>query len=211
MKKETPLICLPTDKPAKIGNKTLFLDNGTLRFGELVSKDNPEKYPTCHIYALSNEEIKEGDWCVNPENQVLQCISLAEENIFNKLCKKIIATSNPDLWKAKWTSGEYEENTPHQSITSGIAKLPLSLIEHYAKYQPKSVMLEYEKYFECPKCRNTENYHTNSEEEVLCNECGYYGKYSADKLKFTSSEEMCWSPVEKLSPEAHEKVQEENQ
>jgi len=85
-------------------------------------------YTPQHLYFTTDEEIKEGDWCVW-DNVLYKQHGLNTNNDY----KKIVATTNPELWKNKWTSGEYEPSTPFQSITQGIPKIDIPFIEAYIK------------------------------------------------------------------------------
>jgi len=98
---------LPTDKPSRIriGN------NGNFVFGlmqnSITSKN--DSYTNQNIYITSDEEIKEGDWClylglsmtffkvIDIDNYKLHYDS---RDFFNKsICKKIILTTDQDLIK----------------------------------------------------------------------------------------------------------------
>lgn len=100
-----------------------------------------------HLYFTTDEEIKEGDKVLH-DGEVKTAILLGmflgfkwkdadkdRSEHFDKhnWPKKIVATTNPELWKNKWTSGEYEPSTPFQSITQGIPKIDIPFIEAYIK------------------------------------------------------------------------------
>ena len=99
MKNPSTYLFLPTDKASNIA-----LLNNELLYSEIESKS--EGKSICqHLYILSDDEIKEGDWIIDnrPEKENGEDANLiikAESNIeVHPLCKKIIATTNPDLWK----------------------------------------------------------------------------------------------------------------
>ena len=51
------------------------------------------------IYFLSNEPIKEGDWCINKNRDTLyQLNNITISRAGVEFWDKIIATTNPDLW-----------------------------------------------------------------------------------------------------------------
>ena len=108
---------IPTAKPSR-----LYLgDNGNLILGlmknSIESKNND--FTNQNIYITSDEEIKEGDWCIMTndygDNYLVRVISLKciggkeirvllslnnqENTTLKKNCKKIILTTNPDLIK----------------------------------------------------------------------------------------------------------------
>lgn len=66
-----------------------------------------------HLYFTTDEEIKEGDWfictpttkaapslhkCGNPTGSVKYVDTTAGFGLFKNLCRKIVATTNPELW-----------------------------------------------------------------------------------------------------------------
>jgi len=89
---------LPTDKPSRLS----ILNSGKLNFGaEIMSSSNSKPQ---HIYITSDEEIKEGDWCLDTFNSsVYVATKVVLHNIksleYEKYIKKIILTTDPDLIK----------------------------------------------------------------------------------------------------------------
>ena len=162
MKKPQPIICLPTDKN-KEGALNLGI-SGIWHKGH--SHPENDQYKNFHAYALSDEPIKEGDAFYDTESKTIHR-ALNATGIF-KTRRKIIATSNPDI---------LSDFLFHTNPTSAI--IPLSLIEHYAKYTPKEVMVEYEK-----GLKHLETFIDGAK----------YQEYH--KLKLTPSGEIAWSPVE---------------
>ncbi len=83
---------LPTDKPSR-----LHLQNGNLVLHRL-------QYTLVahNIYIASNEEIKEGDWCIDEKENIVKAdkdfiFNCSHE--FNEFWKKIILTTDVDLIK----------------------------------------------------------------------------------------------------------------
>ncbi len=177
MKQKHQLIALPTDNPifpcACIGTPELGWRYTDTPFGMKETK-------YYHPYLLSDEEIKEGDWFIY-DNELHQCDSdmiIGKNNPNSALhfSKKIIATTNPDLWY---------DRIPNPPCLI-IPKLPQSLIEDFVKKQGKvdSVMVEYEEDYDL------QYYQTG---------LGFESAKRIDKpakIKLTSSGEIIWSPVE---------------
>jgi hypothetical protein len=170
MNKLQPIICLPTDKASE-----LFLNNLEVPQYKLTKNKDLEDlgFTNQFLYILSSEPIKEGDWCMGAlPYKIKDLPDVWDARAFKH--SKIIATSNPEL----------HVDLGHVCLDQ-LPQLPLSLIEHYAKYQPKEVMVEYERI--CDQCFNDD-----SDDGCYC----HHGNYKTiDKLKLTPSGEICWSPV----------------
>jgi len=87
---------IQTDKPSRLS----ILNSGKLNFGaEFISSSNSKAQ---HIYITSDEEIKEGDWCIDKHNVVYK---QETDKIFTEFtgAKKIILTTDftlaPDVHK----------------------------------------------------------------------------------------------------------------
>ena len=90
---------LPTDKPSR-----LYSDKGKLWLDDLVYGDNNQ-----HINITSDEEIKEGDWCLCSEELNHKVVEIKsnigiirfQDGVTEVLgaCKKIILTTDQDLIK----------------------------------------------------------------------------------------------------------------
>lgn len=97
--KECEVVMLSTEKATtgmivKSFNKTFEIitnKNFDDKCQEVLNKSskNPQ-----HLYILSSEEIKEGDWYINLRNN---SIYQATDWIYVSTCKKIIATTNSKL------------------------------------------------------------------------------------------------------------------
>jgi hypothetical protein len=79
---------LPTDKPSR-----LVLSNNSILTIIAESNYNFSHIKSVHIYIISDEEIKEGDWCLSKLNEVVRF----GKNFTASLYKKIILTTDPDL------------------------------------------------------------------------------------------------------------------
>jgi hypothetical protein len=93
-----------------------------------------------HLYIISDDEIKEGDWVFDGD-EVWRCDDYKEEfkSPYSDEFKKIIATTYPKLRKIIAGGGE-----SNAEISRFLPQIPQSLIEYYAKHQPEEVKLEYD-------------------------------------------------------------------
>ncbi len=166
---------------------------------ETVAKtDNTLPY---FLYHTTDEQIKEGDWFYRIEtNTIHQCTKsyghgLIESSYHSnstvggrpwnkKECRKIVATTNPDLWyKEKKKSDMYIKLEGEQIRTILIPKIPTSFIEYFVKEQGKveSVVLEMKEIYDESQPHNI--------------------KVAGYELKLTPSGEVIWHPAENV----HEK------
>jgi hypothetical protein len=128
------LFILPTDKPTGI-----FQSNSGLQFS-IRDKVRVEPLKGFHIYITSDEEIKEGDWCINLnssyEHKELCRIDnqIELERYAQKIgndCKKIILTTDQDL------------------ITDGVQEIDDTFLEWFVKNPScESVEVDESKYFD---------------------------------------------------------------
>jgi hypothetical protein len=79
---------LPTDKPSK-----LYKQTGTLMLDTILDTSKDGISINQNIYITSDEEIKEGDWCLSKLNKAVRF----GKNFTTWLYKKIILTTDPDL------------------------------------------------------------------------------------------------------------------
>ncbi len=96
------LYLLPTEKPSRL----IWYTTGRYHLlKEPIFIDAPLK-PSRHIYITSDEEIKEGDWCIEftPNNEkITELFKCNEEQVLNILTgtdykyKKVILTTDQDL------------------------------------------------------------------------------------------------------------------
>ena len=100
MKKEIKVVMLPTEKAASDiskGNKTGILNYHKFFRGTDGIYTN---HTYQHLYFLSDEEIKEGDW---KYQKALKKVVQHDGNYYNpQVEKKIIATTNEDLLIETW-------------------------------------------------------------------------------------------------------------
>jgi hypothetical protein len=103
-----------------------------------------------HLYLTSDEDIKEGDWYLYKMGEfweLMQCMDNEEaercntHHLIARHCRKIVATTNPDLWE--FDESKFIANSP--TFIKGVAKIPQSLIEYFVEKQGKvdSVMVKY--------------------------------------------------------------------
>lgn len=134
--KKTELVMLPTNEKANLlltGRNDLYYSS---KLSDFSLKEDIDRFQ--HLYFLSDEEIKEGDWMYNPEREpsILQCVGKGSLRGW----KKIISTTDNSLEKIC----EYESGTwlrLPQPSTSFIEKF----VEEYNKGNViTEVMVEYE-------------------------------------------------------------------
>jgi hypothetical protein len=176
MKQKLQLVAVATDKTgAVLVPKSPH--RMEYKLGDAAIWKYSDRYTPHHLYLVSDEKIKEGDWIIVWNEQAkryeLQKVYKFTEhgyfytsdthpfrsNISNS--KKIIATTNPDLWS------HYDLKMASMMKQEGIiAKLPQSLTQEWVKRQGAmdSVIVDYE--------------------EIT------------SKLKLTPSGEIIWSPVD---------------
>lgn len=151
MKKENTLIMVSSEKEPQINQiVSRKSDNRLAIVNELTVEDpNRHLHTTQHLYIISNEEIKEGDWFVLRNKEIKKCYKAINqyevsydlvENQYDlesrAFCKKIIATTNPELWRF-----EFSEDR--------VAKIGIDFVERFVKEWNKGnkiekVMVEYE-------------------------------------------------------------------
>jgi len=133
--KKCKVVMLPTNEKAKFGNLVL---------APLFQKLLIFEHQNCtevsqHLYILSDEEIKEGDWVYN---EISKEIYQFKENRVDYE-KKIIATTDKSLTREIFGLGETAMCPLPQPSTSFIEKF----VEEYNKGNViTEVMVEYEKY-----------------------------------------------------------------
>ncbi len=164
MKKKCPLVMLSTEKAIE---GQLYLHNEVLRqlnksFADALNRrdsNSTSSVKAQHLYILSDDEIKEGDWYYHPE--IAQEYTIIHKNVesiglhptqgvfqwknttneWYKKAKKIIATTNPELWisnKAYKSRGS-NETVPYKEF---IPKISLDFVEAYIKAYNKGQMIK---------------------------------------------------------------------
>lgn len=95
---------LPTDKASNL----LFEKISNRYYTNSRRKENTKNVQNQNIYITSDEKIKEGDWCIDDENSVLEVIEIEHTSGLARCvnftyvldsCKKIILTTDQDLIK----------------------------------------------------------------------------------------------------------------
>jgi hypothetical protein len=205
MQKLVQVVMLPTEKTGVVG----LINLGT----QLILLKNPPYQKNIdrsiaagtikpqYLYFTIDEEIKGDDWCLyqDEEDIFIGRMGIApkeaplltnDEGTFlvcdedSKNLKKIVATTNPDLWITKKFS-HYSQDlmkvAVYKDVSTGIAKIPTDFIEAYVREQGKitEVMLEYE--------YSREGFPYTP---VFC---------SPERLKLRSNGEVIWSPVKERS------------
>jgi hypothetical protein len=139
VKRKCKVVMLSTNEKA-----LLYTEPKDYKMGSYLKYADPRPpyFNNKHLYFLSDEEIKEGDWLINERNQVEKC----DNNLHNLLRdtgkyepiegqRKIIATTNIEMVEEKdWLP------QPSQSFIE-------KYIEKYNKGQQiDEVLIEYESY-----------------------------------------------------------------
>lgn len=157
MWKECKIIMLPTEKKAEIENFAImryeqdaFIEevnfNGKLACGKIVCEGNL-KQSRQELYVLSNDEIKEGDWCHDKVlNTVFQTDEYTDFKYINQIddVLKIIAATDSSLTAL---FGESEED--YSKMKEGLLQIPEEFIQLFIqKYNSgeviDKVLVEYE-------------------------------------------------------------------
>ena len=130
MKQKKQIIMLPSEKPSQIimtGGK-LFIYSAERPKSSIV--DNSPQ----HLYILSDEEIKDGDWYYSIEFKV---ILQSESTSIEGAVQKIIATTDPDLLSTG------DKAIIDYTFKDGIFEIPQHIIEVYVKNPFDEVEVEY--------------------------------------------------------------------
>lgn len=153
MKKEAKVHMLPTN------GKDIAMLSKRVKDGMLQSANGPEGVANCntmwqpqHLYILSDEELKKGDWFIWLKYNFIEKATKKDNN---KDCRKIIATTDPKLTKPSKVTygnmemintngdgsyyhykGETEFSLSREELISRnilIREIPQSFIEEYCK------------------------------------------------------------------------------
>ena len=109
MKKLAQVVMLPTNEKATVGSIVTRSSDNRMAIVNVLTKDDPQPCIHQHLYILSDEEIKEGDWFVGfADGSIKPFVKQADESTveinnwqLNKKGhssnKKIIATTNKSI------------------------------------------------------------------------------------------------------------------
>jgi len=134
--KKVKVVMLPTKDEGVIMTDVGVYDNAMVTISSLSEKLRGHDRPHQHLYFTSDEDIKEGDWCIDIE--VDRVFKAKFDNQHNYT--KIIASTDPKL--SKLIAGGGEGNA---GIWEIYPQIPQSFIEEYCKQGGvDEVELEYE-------------------------------------------------------------------
>ncbi|MDB4343465.1 hypothetical protein OAA15_00430 [bacterium] len=141
------VVIIPTDKASCIHRNKVKTDSGyeyRLTYHETPSKCKNDGLLSGnqHLYITSDDEIKEGDWWINFDTNTIHNGNLFELANRAPSCKKIIATTDPEL-NVIYTNEEPPTN-PVAHFNYNVPQIPQSLIESYCKNPVDKVLVEYE-------------------------------------------------------------------
>jgi len=140
MKKKHKIVMLPTEDYSLLGvhNKKGLLYAKNEGWCYIVKHDYIQPQ---HLYILSDDEIKEGDWIydgvINEVHKVFHDTSVIGQD------RKIIATTDPKLIKEL---GYESIDLGKQVKYISLPQIAQSLVEYYVKHQTEYVELEYDGY-----------------------------------------------------------------
>ncbi len=129
MKQLVKVHMLPTDK------SSIYLHQGKLYNNKVTMHIPDGKQIPQHLYLTSDEEIKEGDWCIHTshgksiliqvkyiENKGQHIITECGQNCWGDYCRKIVATTDKVLGFGNGYHGWYP-----------LPQIPQQFIEEYCK------------------------------------------------------------------------------
>lgn len=95
---ECDVVMLETSKTNNLNDIVLNSNKTRLATLNPLTIDSKQPCTNQHLYILSNDEIKEGDWCISMNlayKKPFQCTNLLYAKEYN--CKKILATTDTSL------------------------------------------------------------------------------------------------------------------
>jgi hypothetical protein len=152
MKKPAQVVMLPTNEKAKIGDIVMSKFDDIHILTKNDGKEYAKTVTSQHLYFLSNEEIKEGDWFIMNSCIVRQC-SLHKGDILDTIgglhhesvCKKIIATTDRSLGLVVDQNG-----CLMQAYSKFLPQIPQSFIEYFvAEYNKGNVITDVMVEYDC--------------------------------------------------------------
>ncbi len=132
MKKEFKIIMLPTQKSNNVGDIVMRPSDKRLAIINILTTGDSQETINQHLYVISDDEIKEGDWYYNSQvNIIIQTTKdtidkVGGLRVFERSCKKIIATTDKSL---KIDDRDY--NSLGKSNLMPLPQIPESFIKHY--------------------------------------------------------------------------------
>ena len=174
--KKYKVIMLPTEDTTTLWK---YMFGEYLEHSHNIGKDN--QLIAQHLYVISDEDIKEGDWYIYEGREV----NKAKNNLIpNSKFRKIIATTNKSLSsQSKYSKEELGGAEPIKYTK--LPQLPQSLIKHYAEVGGVGdIELKYELVNEGDLYNTCINHY-----EEGCLDC-----YDT-KLKLTDNNEVVWNDL----------------
>ena len=185
MKKQHKIVMLPTEDIGALLCE--YKDGLSTNLDRLLPHNNK------HLYILSDDEIKEGDYIydsvINEVNKVFHGTIVIGQD------RKIIATTDPKL-----QVDNVLDLTLEKFGKKHLPQIPKSLVEYYAKHQPEEVELEYDcqvkaiNYGTKDKPEKVQNY----DEWTTVGELSSYGLLGVqrrEKLKLQNNEVVWVEPI----------------
>lgn len=189
--KRAKVIMLPTNSINQVNKGDLFInDSREYNWGKLEAlkceritshghawNGNGIQAYINHLYITTDDEIKEGDWCIdlNDNNYLFQVTSefLVDNKNNLKFIKKIIATTDSSLMYLS-NNGRIGYNLPQPSQ---------GFIEKYIKEYNKGniitdIIVEYEEILKCYRCGKTEPNCVNTSKNCI----GSFGGFKQLKI-----------------------------
>lgn len=132
------------------------------QFLDRIELLNNDEYTGQHLYFTSDEEIKEGDWCIITTENANMFFKQFNKNLEYIFCKKIIATTDTSI-------REHDDTVPYPKTKEALPQIPQSFIEEYARqggidkveleYNTKTLVKPNDVYFEqvCTDLKLTSN------------------------------------------------------
>ena len=95
MNKTHKVVMLPTQKSKNVGDIVMRPSDRRLATINVLTVDDPQEAINQHIYAISDDKIKKGDWAIHPSKGVYQAIRDLDELSGSK---KIVASTDANLF-----------------------------------------------------------------------------------------------------------------
>lgn len=124
--KKHKLVILPTKDISKFGK---IYENNSFHFYTNENKFLDNLAESQHLYILSDDEIKKGDWYLDTfNNQRIKANEFSDHKHYGSSCKKIIATTDSKLHK------------------EGIPNIPIEFLQEWVKNPQEEIKVEYVSY-----------------------------------------------------------------